>query len=598
MLVKPIKFSKDWRGFIGSSCSESETTAPAMLSSRKRGSSGSGGDEGKGSEKRARTGPTPRPHRRRVSNLGKKLLKACEDGNTAEADRLIREGAPVNHKNDVGVTPLYVASEHGHTEIVMLLVDKGAKLNITTDEGNTPLIMAAWHNDMATVRVLVDAGADTKISGSCNKTADEEADHGKGTGPIAQYIRTARAARGQARPPSRDPGARSPGQRQHRDAERLPTPAQVAARASTALPAPTPTPGSGGRPAHAGSSGSSGLPPPPPERLPLPAQAAAGRNVGSSGNGGSDSQSGGTPRPHSRRVSILGKKLMRFCAEGKPDKAKNLIMTQGAKIDWQDDEKVTPLHEASKRGFEDVARVLVESKARLNMADHNGETPLIYAAWNGQFNVVRLLVEAKADVTIRCDKKKSAAEWASEEGYEHVAKYLEGEEKRLQGDQRRAPPSPNAQSDSRPRPGDGVAMRAKVEAKEAGGDAMEADDDDATESGGGDDIPTLEPPTQAEESKNRDDRLLGKRPSELGKFELGRYLQLRSDELFRGEERELISDIKEHEYDGGTFLELKNVSDDDLRKVVCEGKDGRLRRLRKAIKKLQKWDSEWEGSAE
>ena len=52
----------------------------------------------------------------------------------------------------------------------------------------------------------------------------------------------------------------------------------------------------------------------------------------------------------------------------------------------------------------------------------HGDTPLIYAARNRQMASVVALLEAGADTTIRCRYlKKTAAEWAREEGWNAIA---------------------------------------------------------------------------------------------------------------------------------------------------------------------------------
>ena len=110
----------------------------------------------------------------------------------AWAKRLIAEGVPVDWQNRHGHAPLHMASLFGHTEIVMLLHENKCNLNITTRKGNTPLIEAAYDGKMGAVRALVEAGCDITIRGYENKTAAERASHDRGTGPIAEYLRSIR----------------------------------------------------------------------------------------------------------------------------------------------------------------------------------------------------------------------------------------------------------------------------------------------------------------------------------------------------------------------------------------------------------------------
>ena len=121
-------------------------------------------------------------------HIHQKLLYACLGGRTAEAKRLIAQGAPVDWQKRDGWAPLHGASAYGHTEIVMLLLENKCNLNVTDNGGDTPLIYAAWHNKMDTVRALVEAGCDITIRGSEKRTAAERANIDRGTGPIAEYL--------------------------------------------------------------------------------------------------------------------------------------------------------------------------------------------------------------------------------------------------------------------------------------------------------------------------------------------------------------------------------------------------------------------------
>ncbi len=55
---------------------------------------------------------------------------------------LIQMGAEINEKDNLGVTPLHVASLKGNIEIAELLLEKGADVNIIANNGSTPLFSA------------------------------------------------------------------------------------------------------------------------------------------------------------------------------------------------------------------------------------------------------------------------------------------------------------------------------------------------------------------------------------------------------------------------------------------------------------------------
>ena len=136
-------------------------------------------------------------------HIHQKLFNACRWGKTAEAKRLIAEGAPVDWQDEDGRAPLHWASINGHTEIVMLLLENKCNINVTAKNGYTPLIYAAYTNKMDNVRALVEAGCDITIHGDENKTAAEWAKE-EGNDAIAEYLANhrflpARDASGQQR---------------------------------------------------------------------------------------------------------------------------------------------------------------------------------------------------------------------------------------------------------------------------------------------------------------------------------------------------------------------------------------------------------------
>ena len=119
------------------------------------------------------------------------LFYACGNGRTAEARRLIAEGAPVDWQKGDGRAPLHWASAFGHTEMVMLLLENKCNLNVTDKLGSTPLIYAARLNKRKNVRALVEAGCDITIHGRGNRTATDTA-KAFGRHAIEEYLRSIR----------------------------------------------------------------------------------------------------------------------------------------------------------------------------------------------------------------------------------------------------------------------------------------------------------------------------------------------------------------------------------------------------------------------
>lgn len=94
------------------------------------------------------------------------LHKAAKNGNIAEVERLIKNGANVNAM-DGGFTPLHEAARIGKTDMVGLLIAKGADVNariIRNYTGETALHIAAESGNKAVVGLLIANGADVNAT--------------------------------------------------------------------------------------------------------------------------------------------------------------------------------------------------------------------------------------------------------------------------------------------------------------------------------------------------------------------------------------------------------------------------------------------------
>ncbi|SUU90734.1 cytochrome c [Aminobacter aminovorans] len=87
------------------------------------------------------------------------LYIACETGNAALAELLVKRGADVNLPVSWQRTPLYAANKAGFADIVTLLLGHGADPNQLA-KGQTPLHVAAEAGCLACVTSLVEAGAE------------------------------------------------------------------------------------------------------------------------------------------------------------------------------------------------------------------------------------------------------------------------------------------------------------------------------------------------------------------------------------------------------------------------------------------------------
>jgi ankyrin repeat protein len=85
------------------------------------------------------------------------LMKAAMEGDTAQAQQMIRDGADVNARDDSGRTALMIAASNGHTYIVQLLLDSGADPAARDKQNMTALLSAEAKGFARTASLLKDS---------------------------------------------------------------------------------------------------------------------------------------------------------------------------------------------------------------------------------------------------------------------------------------------------------------------------------------------------------------------------------------------------------------------------------------------------------
>ena len=96
----------------------------------------------------------------KMRKLDAKLLEASEKGNINDVTLLLEVCADIEIKNEMGNTPLILASRSDHEEIVEFLIEKGANVNAKNRCGSTPLGGASVYGNTDIVQILIDNGAD------------------------------------------------------------------------------------------------------------------------------------------------------------------------------------------------------------------------------------------------------------------------------------------------------------------------------------------------------------------------------------------------------------------------------------------------------
>jgi ankyrin repeat protein len=91
------------------------------------------------------------------------LYDVSSNGHDNCVRTLLHAGAQINDKNNIGMTPLHLASYKGYTNCVRILLDAGADLNLKDDFGWTPPHSVSYNGHNECVLILLDAGADLNL---------------------------------------------------------------------------------------------------------------------------------------------------------------------------------------------------------------------------------------------------------------------------------------------------------------------------------------------------------------------------------------------------------------------------------------------------
>jgi ankyrin repeat protein len=75
------------------------------------------------------------------------------------SDTVLNNGAKINVKNNVGVSPLYGAAKGGHINVVKKLIEKGADVNTKNEDGISALQRASETGHKEIVQMLKRKGA-------------------------------------------------------------------------------------------------------------------------------------------------------------------------------------------------------------------------------------------------------------------------------------------------------------------------------------------------------------------------------------------------------------------------------------------------------
>jgi ankyrin repeat protein len=122
--------------------------------------------------------------------LDRQLFTAVGAGKVRKVEELIRTGANVNARNEMGETTLHWAANspgEQYTNIIGVLLANRAAVNVQDNDGRTPLHYAASRGDQNRVYLLLNKGANGLLPDNSGMTAMDEA-RNDGYNKIAELI--------------------------------------------------------------------------------------------------------------------------------------------------------------------------------------------------------------------------------------------------------------------------------------------------------------------------------------------------------------------------------------------------------------------------
>ncbi len=116
--------------------------------------------------------------------------------------------------------------------------------------------------------------------------------------------------------------------------------------------------------------------------------------------------------------------LLEAVIVGDVEKVKDLL-TNGAEVDVRDENGMTPLLLAAKKGNSEIVSLLLAHGADVNAQDYYlAWTPLILASALGHKKVVKILLEYGADIDIKDQNGMTALKYAAKNGYKEIVELL------------------------------------------------------------------------------------------------------------------------------------------------------------------------------
>jgi ankyrin repeat protein len=292
---------------------------------------------------------------------------ACDSEQFGSVQILIRHGASVHARDSWGETPLHTAAAKANAPIVQFLIDNGADLNARDNNGCVPLHSATWATDviksfrrgappnagfagtLECVKALLPRGADPNVAGESGVTPLHAA-ASRGNQAVVEYL-VSRGANVNAVIQLKQPW----------------TPVMNAVNSEHFETA-----------RFLRRNGAT---------LDFVSAAALGEEKYFR------KELPGTDK-ETKYYAVLA-----ACQSGEAHIV-SLLLDDGVPVEgikvWE--YSVSPLHHASRRNKENVARLLIKRGADVNARNRDGQGPLYEAVYHGHHQMVRLLLDNGANI--------------------------------------------------------------------------------------------------------------------------------------------------------------------------------------------------------
>ena len=107
---------------------------------------------------------------KRYEELCQIAFNMARNNESAELEKMINAGLPINLKNHKGNSLLMLASYNGAFECTKMLLEHGANVDERNDRGQTPLAGVCFKGDLSMAKLLVEHGADIEANNGMGLT--------------------------------------------------------------------------------------------------------------------------------------------------------------------------------------------------------------------------------------------------------------------------------------------------------------------------------------------------------------------------------------------------------------------------------------------